>query len=149
MRVKTLLAILFISVIPVYINAQSAADLENLLNAQEVTCAQAAWFVSTGSGSNQSAMGQAFDSAVSNGWLKNVESDTPITLGKLSFLIMQAFEMKGGLMYMLIPGPRYAYRSLVSRSVIQGSNNDPDLKVSGDKFLTILGKVMDAQGENK
>jgi hypothetical protein len=50
--------------------------------------------------------------------------------------------MKGGLMSTLLPGPRYAYRSMVSRSIIQGKT-DPDMKVSGDRFLAILGKVME------
>jgi hypothetical protein len=42
---------------------------------------------------------------------------------------------------MLLPGPRYAYRSMVSNSYIDG-NTDPGMTVSGERFLLILGKVL-------
>jgi hypothetical protein len=88
----------------------------------------------------------AFDRAVSRGWLKNAASpDDPVTMGTLSFLMMKAFNIKGGMMYAIFPGPRYAFRTMVSRSFIQ-SPADPDLKVSGERFLQILGNVLNAEG---
>jgi len=59
--------------------------------------------------------------------------------------LMRAFKMKGGLMYLIIPSPRYAYRSMVSRSFINGSL-DPSMKVPGEQFLLILGNVLGARG---
>jgi len=127
-----------------FLSAQTAADLEAVLESTAVTCTQAAWFVLSAVDTPVSVRA-AFEEAVERGWLKKVERDDPITLEQLSFLIMQAFELKAGLMYMLLPGPRYAYRSLVSRSFVQGAT-DPAMTVSGERFLDILGKVLSAAG---
>ena len=124
--------------------AQTAAELETVLQAPAVSCAQAAWLVLS-SGNNVSVnIETAFAQAASRGWLKKAQPDDPITLGKLSFLIMKAFDLKGGMMYALLPGPRYAYRSMLSRSFIQGTA-DPAMTVNGERFLVILGKVLSAQ----
>jgi len=136
-----------------FLPAQTAAELETVLETPALSCAQAAWFVlasvgsaSAGNVSNAPANVQAaFEQAAAWGWLKNAQPGDPITLGKLSFLIMRAFDLKGGIMYSLFPGPRYAYRSMVSRSYIQGTT-DPAMTISGERFLVILGKVLDAEG---
>jgi hypothetical protein len=54
--------------------------------------------------------------------------------------------MKGGMMYAIFPGPRYAYRSMVSRNFIQGAA-DPAMTVNGNRFLLILGRVLSAEGD--
>jgi len=134
-----------------FLSAQTAAELEAVLETPAITCTQAAWFVLASIGSDASAVNApanaqaAFEQAAAQGWLKNTQPDDRITLGQLSFLIMRAFEMKGGLMYLLLPGPRYAYRSMLSRSFIQGEA-DPAMTVSGERFLDILGKVLSAAG---
>ena len=118
-----------------------------MLQTTAVTCAQAAKFVlaSTDAADNISTE-NAFRQTVSNGWLsESAKPDDKITLGKLSFLMMKAFNLKGGMMYTIIPGPRYAYRSMVSRNFIQ-SDSDPAMNVSGEKFLLILGKVTGEHG---
>jgi hypothetical protein len=58
---------------------------------------------------------------------------------------MKAFNIKGGMMYTFFPGPRYAFRTMVSRSFIQ-SPADPGLQVSGEQFLIILDDVLSAEG---
>jgi len=125
------------------LQAQTAAELETVLGTSVVTCGQAARFVLASSGDE---VHDAFDQALNRGWLpKGTSPDDPVTMGKLSFLMMKAFGMKGGMMYTILPGPRYAFRSMVSRSLIQGSS-DPGMKLAGDRFLTILGKVLNAVG---
>jgi hypothetical protein len=138
---------------PAFLSAQTAssgtaAELETLLETPVVNCTQAAKFVLGAAGnvtSTESVSNDAYQSAVSNGWLKNTEPDTHITLDKLSFLIMKAFEIKGGLMYTLFPSPRYAYRLMASRNFLQGII-DPSMTVSGDEFLIIMGRVLSAEG---
>jgi len=142
----------FFLILPLYIYAQTAAELEAILQTQNVSCAQAAKFVlasgSDAAAANLSAQ-SAFDLALSRGWLADgTKPNDKITLDKLSFLILKSFNMKGGVMYALSPGPRYAYKSMVSRDFIQG-NTSPGMNVSGEKFLLILGKVISAQGGNK
>jgi len=143
LRTITLLTVLFY-LLSVKLPAQTAAELEAVLETPAVTCTQAAWFVLSAVNTPASAEA-AFEQAAAQGWLKNTQPDDPITLGRLSFLIMRAFEMKGGLMYRLLPGPRYAYRAMVSRSFIQGEA-DPAMTVNGERFLDILGKVLSAAG---
>jgi len=133
--------------LPICIPAQTAAELDTILQASAVTNAQAAKFVlASVEDAATMSTGNAFQRAVSNGWLKDsAKPDENITLGKLSYLIMKAFNMKGGMMYSIIPGPRYAYRNMVSRNYIQGAS-DPSMNVSGQRFLLILGKVTNAEG---
>ena len=149
-------ALCFLFVVPVFLPAQTAAELEMLLENPAITCDQAARFVVASSGSPASIGSPVsadtelpenpFGWVMDKGWLpKNAEPDAPVTLGALSFLMMKAFNIKGGMMYALIPGPRYAYRAMVSRSLIEGTA-DPDMKVPGERFLIILGNVLSAAG---
>ena len=132
---------------PVFLPAQTAADLQTVLESSAVTCSQAARFVISSTGETAlSGRDAYFQQAVEKGWLpQGTNPDDSITLGRLSFLIMRAFGIKGGLMYAIAPGQRYAFRTMVSRSFIQGAA-DPAMKVNGERFLEILGKVLSAYG---
>jgi len=140
----------FLVFFSVSLYAQTAAELDKMLQTDVVTCAQASRFVLAGA-SNDASAGKtltaqaAFETAAANNWLKGVNPEDPITLGKLSYLVMKAFELKGGLMYAIFPGPRYAYRSLSNRFWIQGTS-DPAMTIDGQGFLLILGKVLSSQG---
>jgi len=138
--------IFLLFIFPMFLNAQTAAELETMLNAGVVTWSQAAKFVFTSA--NIHMRGNAIEYAAANQWTKQAAPGDPITLAELSFIMMKAFDIKGGLMYSLFPGPRYAYRTMVSRNLIQGAS-DPALTVSGDKFLLILGKVLNSVGDDK
>ena len=142
---KSLLCVIvcFLIFVPVFLSAQVAAELETILESPVISCAQAARFVFASQGITHQV---AFDTAMERGWLPhNAAPDDPITLGSLSFLIMQAFDIKGGMMYAIVPGPRYAFRTMVSRSLIQGAA-DPAMTVSGERFLHILGNVLSTVG---
>lgn len=146
-RKKTfLIAAGFLFIMPVFVPAQTAAELETVLKTDTVTCAQAAGFVLAAAEDTavKNTSKTAFEQAVTKGWFpQGTAPEDSITLGRLSFLIMQAFNLKGGVMYTLFPGPRYAFRAMVSRSYIQGAA-DPAMKVNGERFLRILGKVLSA-----
>jgi len=135
--------IFFILLGAAFLSAQTAADMELILDSPAVTYSQAAQFVL------ESTMQQnAFEQALALGWIpKGAVPNEPITLGKLSFLLIKDFQMKGGLMYSIFPGPRYAFRTLVSRSIIQGSA-DPGMTVSGEWFLRILGNTLNIAGDD-
>jgi hypothetical protein len=133
--------------------------MDAVLEAPAVSCAQAAWFVLASANSAELATApaefpvqeggeeRAFEQAMASRWLpqKTAPGD-PVTLKALSFLLMKAFDIKGGMMYAILPGPRYAFRTLVSRSLIQGAA-DPDITVSGERFFHILGNVLSYAGE--
>ena len=168
-KAKILVLFLFFAV-SAFISAQTAAELEEILDTPAITYLQAARFVAasvpetnvpdltivsadTDELPDASEPDDAdepeddpFQYAKSMGWLpKKAGPDDQITLKGFSYLLMRAFKMKGGLMYLIIPSPRYAYRSMVSRSFITGSS-DPSMKVSGEQFLLILGNVLGAVG---
>ncbi|MDR2303981.1 MAG: hypothetical protein LBE10_05285 [Treponema sp.] len=127
--------------------AQTAAEMDQVLNAEEITYSQAAWFTLA------SAMAippenpdAAFRYAKEQGWLqKKAEAAEPASFGGLSFLLTGAFNISGGFMYRLFPGPRYAYRELVYLRLIRGKT-DPALRPDGKTFLHILGGVMAHSG---
>jgi hypothetical protein len=117
--------------------ASPAAELDLMLETPAVTRLQALRFVMA----SVPSPGAAEDDRLPG---KTAPND-PVTLGELSFFLMRAFNMKGGFMYALLPGPRYAFRAMVSRSLIQGAA-DPAMTVSGERFLHILGNVLNFAG---
>jgi len=143
-NVSFFVVVCFLLLCPAFLHAQTAAELEEILNVPSVSYGQAAQFVV---GAVDGYAGSyAFNQAAERGWLpKGAEWDDSVTMGGLSFLIMRAFDIKGGMMYTILPGPRYAFRSMVARSLIQG-NSDPSMSVSGERFLQILGNVLSFAG---
>jgi hypothetical protein len=141
------LAVFLGALISAPLHAQTAAELEELLQIRTISYGQAARFVLEAADmTSVNDTAQAFAFAAERAWLpKKASAEKPITLADLSFLIMKAFNIKGGMMYAILPGPRYAYRSMISRSFIKGSS-DPAMTVSGERFLLILGNVLDAAG---
>lgn len=69
-------------------------------------------------------------------------SDTPITIGQYSRLVMDAFEISGGVLSRLTGLPRYAARDLAYHGVIQAELY-PGASVSGAHALRILGRVLE------
>jgi outer membrane protein OmpA-like peptidoglycan-associated protein len=126
--------------------------MDELLDSREITWAQACRFVLPASGppeaeSAYAAAGAAFAAAREKGWLpKGAAAESPVTLGDLSFLILQSFSIKKSLLCALFPGPRYAYRQLDYLGLLPGLR-DPALPVSGERFLQILGGVLSYRGD--
>jgi hypothetical protein len=60
---------------------------------------------------------------------------------------MSAFGIKGGIMYSSLKNPRYAYRELVHQGIIQG-RADPEMVVSGDLLLFMIGRALDLTEED-
>jgi hypothetical protein len=135
------------------LSAQTAAELEAILESPALNCSQAARFVLAASADGTAAATDtgagAFEKVLANGWFpRGTGAGDSLTLGVLSFLTMRAFGIKGGFMYALLPGPRYAFRTMVSRSFIQGAA-DPAMTVSGERFLLILGNVLSWAGDGQ
>ena len=145
---KFLLSVLFLFMtLPSF--AQTSADIERILDQKEISCEQAAWFTLAAALEEPIEGSQAaFNLAVEKGWLpQDAQGSDPITCGGFSYLAMQAFGMKCGMMYRIFENKRYAYREMKYRGYIAGrawSNS----AVSGEQFLQILGNVMaDLGGE--
>ena len=144
MNIKRYLAPLLV-LLPMLAFGQTAAEMDGMLEAETVSAAKAARFVLgtvdllPAGLSGPEAERAAYDMAASKGWIKALSGEA-LTLKDTAFLVMNAFELKGGLMYSLVKSPRYAYREMVYRKLIQGQT-DQAMKVSGPRFLTILDKT--------
>jgi outer membrane protein OmpA-like peptidoglycan-associated protein len=133
------------------LHAQTAAGMDEILNTQEISWAQACRFVLPAAGAlnEDAAPGDAFVAAREKGWLpKRAAADSPVNLGGLSYLIIQAFSIKTSFLYAAFPGPHYAYRQLDYLRLIPDIR-DPALKVSGGRFLQILSGVLNYQGDGE
>jgi hypothetical protein len=142
---KKIIAFTLCMAVSGFLSAQTADELDAMLNAREITYTQAARFILTAA--NVPA-GGAFEAAQENRWLPaGAEAESSISLGEVSLLIMRSFRLKGGILYSLFPNPRYACRELVHLRIIQG-RTDPGSRVDGRTFLQILGRVLTQVGED-
>jgi hypothetical protein len=144
-RTAKLLAISLwlIAAIPLF--AQTAEQLDAVLDAQRVSFAQAAALILPASGLLPPDAGDAFDMA--RAWLpRRAEPDSPINMGELSHLVMRSFNLSGGFMYALFPGPRYAYRALAWRRLLP-PGPDPGRFLSGEELLYITGLILSLAGD--
>jgi len=122
-----------------------------MLETHTVTSATAARFVLGAVGllpeglSGAAAETAAYNMAFAQGWIRTGAAE-PVTLGEISFLITSAFGFTGGLMYRIFPGPRYAYRELLYRRIIQGRVYS-NMTVSGSWLLQIIGRALSAADE--
>jgi hypothetical protein len=140
-----LMAFLFAGFLP--LAAQSNELLDQILDQPELSFGQAAYLVLTATQKlpEESSPEQAAEALAASGWKVKVKTaGQSITLGEYSYLLMQAFALKGGLFYRLFPGPRYASRELVYRAWITGKVY-PGRKLSGEEAVRMLGKVMEAR----
>jgi hypothetical protein len=140
--------------LPAVLYAQSADEMQTLLQTTSVSYAQAARFVLEAAGAyntvdaQKAAQEAAAQFAVEKKWLPaKANARDAISLEELSLLIMKAFDLKGGPMYTLFGGAHYSYRELVFQDIIQG-RNDPKMKVSGEKMLFIVNHLLYSMEEN-
>lgn len=127
---------------------QSNDFVDGLIASDSVSVGQAAYLVLVASDNlgEDADAARAFELLGTFGWAPTgASADAPILLKDYAYLLMSAFGLRGGLMYALFPGPRYAYRQLVSSFVIQG-RSDPDMAVSGPVAVRMLGRVFDVKG---
>ena len=152
MKNYLLFVFIFICSLP-SVHAQTAAEMDALLETNAVSVATAARFAMGSIGllppelSGAVAETAAYEDALSRGWVNGGPQDA-ISLQETAFLIMSAFDLKGGIMYSLLRSPRYAYREMIYRKLIQGRSNS-NMNVTGARFLQILGRSLNYAGERE
>ncbi|MEI6875639.1 MAG: hypothetical protein WCL50_11005, partial [Spirochaetota bacterium] len=125
--------------------AQSSEFVDSLLGKKAITVGQTAYLVLVASGniSEDADEARAFELLQNMGWAPAGSAvDKPIELSTYCYVLMRAFDIKGGIMYTLFPSPRYAYRELSSMEVIQGKN-DPASPVDGNTAITVLSIIFE------
>ncbi len=71
-----------------------------------------------------------------------------ITLGEYAWYLMKVNGMKGGLMFRVAPGPRYALRELKFLDIVQG-RAFPDMPLSGERAARIMGRYLSWKEGNR
>lgn len=69
-------------------------------------------------------------------------ADTPLTVAEFSYIVMEAFDIPGGLMYRIAPGPRYAVRQLRFRRILL-ERVDATETISGVQALRLIGNAIE------
>jgi hypothetical protein len=149
-KYKGVFVICFLLAAPVF--AQTAAEIEKLLETEAVSYEQAVWLVLGAAdlpGSfERTAPEGAFKFAAQQGWLpKKAAPQDKASLEGVSLLVMRSFGIKGGLFYSLMKNPHYAYREMVYQDIIQG-RSDPQMTVSGQMILFIVNRLLSRAEEH-
>lgn len=131
--------------------SQTSEFVDELLADERTTYGQVSYLVLVASEnlSEDSDVARAFEQLDALGWAPSgASAEKEVTLAAYASILMKAFGLKGGIMYSFLPGPRYAYREMVTRQVIQG-RSDPFMSVSGSSAIRMLGRVFDIVGVDR
>jgi len=130
--------------------SQSNDVMDSLLSEERATLAKTAYLGLTASGAVGEAepVERAFAELQAKPWgFAASGPEDQVKLGAFSHLVMKAFSMRGGLMYSIFPGKRYAAREFAYRGFIEG-NTSPGRVLSGRDVTRILGRVLEALGQS-
>jgi len=124
--------------------AQSNDVLDGVLEQKEADFSATVYLVLSAAGiiPETATPEDAVKALEEKGWgIPVSQTPAPISLGQYSYLLMKAFDIPGGLMYRLFPGPRYATRE-VSYLGFVTDRVTPYRMVSGEEVLRVLGTVL-------
>jgi hypothetical protein len=68
--------------------------------------------------------------------------DNPLTVAEFSYLVVEAFDIPAGLMYRLVPSPRYAVRELRFRRILLDRVDATD-DIAGLQALRMIGNAIE------
>ena len=141
---RLLITVLLLGLAAVLLPAQSNQLVDRMLEDEGADVADATYMVllSAGAIDETASTAEAYDHAKEQGWLsQEIPGNEPITFGRFSYILMEAHGEKGGLMYRMIPSPRYAAReaSFQNWAVERRSPNEV---ISGETALRILGNYL-------
>lgn len=150
-RSLAVLMVLFTIVCAQYGFTQSNELLDTLLDEERATLGNTVYFVflAAGIAAEDWSPGRSVEELRLRGWgFEEAEVEEQVDLGSLAFLLMQTFNVKGGIMYSLFPGQRYAARELAYLGFVPGFAS-PNRVLSGREVTHILGRTLDYLGERE
>ncbi|MBN1686117.1 MAG: hypothetical protein JW852_05655 [Spirochaetales bacterium] len=150
-RSLSVLTVLFIMLCAQYGFAQSNELLDALLGEERATLGNATYlvFLAAGVAVDDWSVDKVVEELRSRDWgYEKADAQTEVDLGSLSFLIMKTFDMKGGIMYSLFPGRRYAAREFEYLGFVPGFAG-PGRILTGQEVTHILGRALDYLGERE
>lgn len=132
------------------VHGQSNEMIDKILQERELTYGSASYLVLAAIGhvTEDVAAREAVRQLEAVGWgISERRPADALTLGEYAYLLMQAFEFRGGLLYRLAPGPRYAAREIAALRIAEG-HALVGMTLSGERALRLLGRAMAyAEGE--
>ena len=134
----------------IFASAQSNEVLDIMIEQEDALYAETLYLVFTASGflDDEASPEQALSIPLERGWVKAEQpADRPIRLGELSHIIMKAFDLPGGLLYRIFPGPRYAARELAFYGVIR-EHRSCNRRVSGTEAIRIIRNAVEWKEAN-
>ncbi len=135
--------------LPFFIHSQSNTVIDEMLDKEKAGFGRTSYMVFTAAGilRDNSTLEESLRYLGKLKWdMKNKEPGEYITLGEYSYMLMKSFNIDGGIMYQMFPGPRYAARELFYLKLID-ENGDPNRYVSGEEVIRILGRLMEWKEE--
>ena len=133
------------------VSGQSNEALDLLLEEQQATMGNTAYLVLVAANiaSDDWTPEQSVEELASRGWgFEDSQPGDLVTLGSLAFVIMKSFDMKGGIMYAIFPGRRYAAKEFAYREFVPGNTSAYRI-VSGLDVANILGRALDFLGQRE
>ena len=83
--------------------------------------------------------------ARARGWIGsswNEPANLAMQRGTLAAAVAKIVQLRGGVMYSLLPGPRYATRELISRGMIPPGSSE-NQAITGLEYLGVIGRAQD------
>ncbi|OHD75348.1 MAG: hypothetical protein A2177_13885 [Spirochaetes bacterium RBG_13_68_11] len=142
-KLAILLLALFAVVLP--LEAQSNSVIDALLDSREAAFGDAVYLVLSAARiipEKATPNDAVWTLQAKNLGVAGRSAKEPISLGEYAFLMMKAFDIRGGIMYRIAPGPRYACRELAFLGLLEGFTA-PNRRLAGDEALRILGRFLE------
>ncbi len=142
-------AIGLLLLMPLAAFGQFSSALDDILEQSELQCGQAAYLALNAAGAaGETIEPQAAWAQIQEyDWFSSDKQATDsVSLGEYSLMLMQLFEIPGGIMYSLFPSARYASRELGFLGIIP-QNAGAYRTLDGSEAVSILGQVLQHQKE--
>ena len=137
----TMLAVLVTACSGIFLTAQSNDRIDELLQQDQARLDATAYIVLAAGKLIEETDGpeKAMEMVKSLGLVTpDALPESPVMVQDLSYLLMKSLDLKGGIMYAIFPGPRYAYRDMVYKQAVNDSGG-PLRIVSGEEVIRSLG----------
>lgn len=148
---RALLALAVTVLMTATVAAQSNERIDELLAQDPATLGHTSYVILSAAGivSETVSPQQALDAARTSGLVAaDATAETPATFGDAAYLLMRSFGISGGVMYRIIPGPRYAAREVVFQGWSR-TRRAPGDAVSGEAVLRILSVYLNEAAEER
>ena len=123
-RMQKILIFLFIECLSLFsLSAQSNEILDTFLDQPKADTATTVWLIMLAGNQLPSDATPAEAMAAftdPRGRLKNLKPEDPVRFGNFAYIAMETLDLPGGMMYAMIPSPRYAAREFLYRDWIPG-----------------------------